>query len=123
MVLFAAFNSPVLGPWYGVFGATGILLGAIYMLYMAGRVLFGPVKEPAGTPDLEGVKTPDLNGREIAILAPLAVLVVVLGVAPRLITGTLDQALHNQVLNRIEATTAFRQAERDAELAAGRPRP
>ena len=49
-VLFAAFNSETLGPTYGAVGATGILLGAIYMLYMAGKVLFGPVKEPSGTP-------------------------------------------------------------------------
>ena len=43
-VLFAAYNSPVLGPLFGALGATGILLGAIYMLYMAGKVLFGPLQ-------------------------------------------------------------------------------
>ncbi|MBU0617895.1 MAG: hypothetical protein KKI02_09275, partial [Planctomycetes bacterium] len=102
-VLFAAYNSPTLGPIYGVFGATGILLGAIYMLYMAGKVLFGPVKEPAGTPDLSAGLTPDLNGREIAILAPLAVVVVLLGVYPRLITNTLDPALETQVMQRVIA--------------------
>ncbi|MFQ5806757.1 MAG: NuoM family protein, partial [Phycisphaerae bacterium] len=33
-VLLAAYNSETLGPRFGVLGATGILLGAIYMLYM-----------------------------------------------------------------------------------------
>jgi len=102
-VLFAAYNSDVLGPAFGVVGATGILLGAVYMLYMAGSVLFGPVKEPPGTPDLSAGLTRDLTRREIAILAPLAVAVVLLGVAPRIVTETLDPALDSQVLARITA--------------------
>jgi NADH-quinone oxidoreductase subunit M len=101
-VLLAAFNSDVLGRWYGAIGAAGILLGAIYMLYAAGRVLFGPVQEPPDTPDLSTGLKRDLTGREIAILAPIAVLVVVLGVAPRLITDTLDPAVQTQILDRVQ---------------------
>jgi NADH-quinone oxidoreductase subunit M len=100
-VLLAAFNSDVLGRWYGVFGATGILLGAVYMLYATGKVLFGPLKEPEGTPDHSTGLKRDLTPREIAILAPIAVLVVVLGVYPRLITDTLDPALRVQVVDRV----------------------
>ncbi len=102
-VLLAAFNSDVLGRWYGVLGATGILLGAVYMLYATGKVLFGPLKEPAGTPDLSAGLTRDLTPREAAILVPIAVLVVVLGVYPRLITDTLDPALQGQVMARVQA--------------------
>jgi NADH-quinone oxidoreductase subunit M len=102
-VLFAAYNSPVLGPLFGALGATGILLGAIYMLYMAGKVLFGPLQEPHHTPDLAAVGTRDLNAREIATLAPLAVLCLVLGVAPRIITDPLDPALQTQVMQRVTA--------------------
>ncbi|MFH1745589.1 MAG: NADH-quinone oxidoreductase subunit M [Planctomycetota bacterium] len=115
-VLFAAFNSPTLGPWYGALGATGILLGAIYMLYMAGKVLFGPMKEPVGTPDLSAGLTPDLNVREVVILSPLAILVVLLGVYPRLITDTLDPALQSQVLSRIEAVQNSSAAVADPSL-------
>ncbi|MCH8805137.1 MAG: NADH-quinone oxidoreductase subunit M [Planctomycetes bacterium] len=100
-VLLAAYNSAVLGPIYGVIGASGILLGAIYMLYMTGKILFGPLKEPKGTPDLSAGLTRDLNRREIAILAPLAVAVVLLGVYPRIITDKLDPALRDQILNRL----------------------
>jgi NADH-quinone oxidoreductase subunit M len=103
-VLFAAYNSDALGPVYGVVGATGILLGAIYMLYMAGKVLFGPVKEPAGTPDLSAGLKRDLTPREITILAPLAVMVVLLGIYPRVITNTLDPALESQVMQRVTAS-------------------
>jgi len=101
-VLFAAYNSPVLGSAFGILGATGILLGAIYLLYMTGKLLFGPVKEPEGTPDLSAGLARDLTPREIAILAPLAVLVVALGVAPRIVTDSLDPVLRAQVLNRLE---------------------
>jgi NADH-quinone oxidoreductase subunit M len=101
-VLFAAYNSEILGRWYGVLGATGILLGAIYMLYAVGKLLFGPVKEPPGTPDLTRLPK-DLNTREVAILTPLAILVVLLGIYPRLVTDTLDVALQEQVLTRVAA--------------------
>lgn len=105
-VLFAAFNSPALGPWFGAWGATGILLGAVYMLYMAGKLLFGPLREPPDTPDLSRGLTRDLTRREIAILAPLAVLVVLLGVAPRIVTDPLDPVLDAQIMRRIEGRTA-----------------
>ncbi|MDX2199673.1 MAG: NADH-quinone oxidoreductase subunit M [Phycisphaerae bacterium] len=109
--LMAAFNSPlVLGPWFGVFGATGILLGAIYLFYMTGSVLFGPYKAPADTPDLSAGLSKDLNRREIAILTPLAVLCVILGWAPRLVTDTLDPLIQAQVLNRVAAARQVNEA-------------
>ncbi len=103
-VLLAAFNSPTLGPWFGTLGALGILLGAVYMLYMAGKVLFGPVKQPPHTPDLAAGLSSDLTRREVAILLPLAVLVVLLGVAPRLVTDPLDRALQTQIVARISSS-------------------
>ncbi len=106
--LLAAYASPVLGPMFGALGATGILLGAIYMLYMVGKVLFGPLKEPPHDAHDEGTLPADLNPREIAILAPLAVLTVVLGVAPRLVTDTLDANLRDQVLSRVAQSETYR---------------
>lgn len=103
-VLLAAFNSEVLGRPFGVLGTTGVLLGAIYMLYAVGKVLFGPVKEPEGTPDLSAGLTRDLTPREVAILTPLAILVVLLGLWPRLVTDTLDPALQTQILDRVQRT-------------------
>ena len=111
-----AFMSPNLGPIYGMCAATGVILGAVYMLYMVARLVFGPLKLPEvhdtahtssafGGPDVgsqadagQGVspdphhgahhghhghdKARDLSGREIAILTPLALAVLVLGVVP-----------------------------------------
>jgi NADH-quinone oxidoreductase subunit M len=61
-------------------GATGVVLGAWYLLTMLRRVFFGPVKEPRH----EGPEPiRDLNGRELAALLPIGVLCVVLGVYPQ----------------------------------------
>jgi NADH-quinone oxidoreductase subunit M len=106
LTILGAFTSPYLGFGFGAFAALGIILGAIYMLHMAARVIWGPLKVPdahsheplphgaavydvhsarpstATTKHYYGDDTGDLTGREIGILVPLAVAVVVLGVAP-----------------------------------------
>jgi NADH-quinone oxidoreductase subunit M len=67
-------------PVFAVVAATGVVLGAWYLLTMLRRVFFGPVKEPAhGNHGLTG----DLNPRELAALVPVAALCVVLGVYPQ----------------------------------------
>lgn len=105
--LLAAFNSPALGPKFGAIGAAGILLGAIYMLYMVGRVLFGPLKEPEHTPDMTQGLSRDLNAREIAILTPIAVVCVLLGVYPRIITDRMDPLLQTQIVARVQQSTQY----------------
>ena len=75
--------------WVTVLAASGIVLGAIYMLSLAGRLIFGPPKQPAevnSTP-------PDLNGRELLAVLPLAALVIVLGVMPNLVLRSTESAV------------------------------
>ncbi|MDQ3274567.1 MAG: NADH-quinone oxidoreductase subunit M [Actinomycetota bacterium] len=59
-----------------VLATLGIVLAAIYILLMYQRTMTGPVR-----PGLEA--TPDLNRREVLALAPLLVLIVVLGFFPQ----------------------------------------
>jgi len=62
--------------WVALFAATGVILGATYMLYLYGRMMFGKlVKE-----DLKSML--DLSPREIAIFAPLVIAVFWLGIYP-----------------------------------------
>jgi NADH-quinone oxidoreductase subunit M len=56
--------------------ATGVVLGAAYMLYLYRRVVFGELTKP----DVKAMK--DINPREIAIFAPLLALVLWMGVYP-----------------------------------------
>jgi NADH-quinone oxidoreductase subunit M len=64
-------------PVYAVIGATGIILGAWYLLSMLQLTLFGPKRDMPAHHHLA-----DLNGREIAALAPIAALCLVIGVFP-----------------------------------------
>jgi NADH-quinone oxidoreductase subunit M len=63
-------------PWVALFATLGVILSAAYALYLYRRVVFGPLEKPA----LAGMT--DLSPREIALLAPLAVLVIWYGVQP-----------------------------------------
>jgi NADH-quinone oxidoreductase subunit M len=100
MTVLGAFTSPILGIKYGVFAALGVILGAVYMLHMLARVLFGPVKVPANHDhdhhDDHAHAAPaknDINGREVAILVPIALCCLVLGIPAwmmRTMQGPLD---------------------------------
>jgi NADH-quinone oxidoreductase subunit M len=81
LTIFGTFRSDSpLGPWWAAAAATGLILGAIYVLYMIGRVVYGPLREPPEAA-AEG-HVHDLNWREIGSLAPIAVACLVLGLYP-----------------------------------------
>ena len=63
--------------WVAIFATTGVILSAAYALYLYRRVVFGALVKPA----LQTIM--DLTPREIAILAPLVVATIVLGVYPK----------------------------------------
>jgi len=90
-----------LKPVYAVVAASGILLGAIYMLHMAGRVLFGPPKEPGHGFDASTGLTQDLTRREVSILAPIALVCLFLGVYPKPVMNMIEPSLHDAVLTRV----------------------
>ncbi len=99
----SAITADHLGWGMMILAAAGILLGAIYMLYMTAGLLFGPERIPATAGQDSGLasdqgaesasndrasslrRVPDLRFGEILGLAPLAVLVIVLGVRPGVI--------------------------------------
>ncbi len=104
-----------LGMAYAVPAATGIVLGAIYMLWMCRRVLFGPVNEPPGTPDTSAGLPPDLNGREIGILAPIAVLCLVIGVWPKPMIESMQPAIEEHILASRVVDGDMDVAQKDAD--------
>ncbi len=92
-----------LGPWYAAVAGTGMIVAAMYLLYMVGKVVWGPLVEPGGhgnghaaghgSPDdhAHGVLPRDLTGREIGILIPLALLCLALGLYPKPLTDALEK--------------------------------
>jgi NADH-quinone oxidoreductase subunit M len=81
-----------LGPWFAAFAGLGMIVGAIYLLYMVGSVVWGPHKSPHDHhhADDPGDLPTDLNAREIAVLATLAALCLWLGVYPRPVLRALE---------------------------------
>jgi NADH-quinone oxidoreductase subunit M len=74
LILLGSFN---VAPLWTAVAATGAILGAIYMLWMFRRVIFGPLTNAANE------RLADLNGREIGLLAPILFLIVLMGVYPQ----------------------------------------
>ena len=74
LILLGAF---AVTPKWAATAATAVILGAIYMLWMLRRVIFGPLTNP------ENEKVSDLNGREVFILAPIVLLIVIMGIYPQ----------------------------------------
>ena len=87
-----------LGYGYVIPAALGIIFGAVYMLWMCQRLLFGPLKEPPDTPDTSRGLTRDLTPREIGILAPIALCCVIIGVYPRPLLSTFENAIARNIL-------------------------
>ncbi len=73
LVLFGAFQS---NTWVAALAALGIILGAAYMLWLYRRVIFGALTKE----DLKSIL--DLDRREIAVFAPLVVVVLWMGIYP-----------------------------------------
>ena len=63
--------------WIAVVAVTGVVFGAIYMLWMVERVFFGKLKNE------ENKQIPDLGWREVLVLVPLCLLMVAIGVYPK----------------------------------------
>ena len=103
LTILGAFTSSHLGVSYGTFAALGIILGAVYMLHMAARVIWGPLKTPGHddshgghghaepVAQQHGELPTDIGAREIGILVPIALCVLILGVYPNVILNTIQK--------------------------------
>ncbi|WP_165221513.1 complex I subunit 4 family protein [Aquisphaera insulae] len=104
-------------PRAGVLAATGMVVGAYYLFQMLRKVVFGPLREPHAHGDAKGAEAHaavrPIGWHEIAALAPLMALIVVIGVVPgpfldriRPTVGEIDKNLQAQRLVRtIESPT------------------
>jgi NADH-quinone oxidoreductase subunit M len=84
-------------PGLGVAAVVGVALGTTYILWLYYRMALGDVK-----PALRALRL-DLNAREVATLAPLAMLAVVIGLYPESVLGFLRASV-TQLLGAVAAT-------------------
>ncbi|HYV82537.1 MAG TPA: NADH-quinone oxidoreductase subunit M [Pyrinomonadaceae bacterium] len=88
-ILLGTWTSRAVGrPWLTtMLAATGVIWAAVYMLWMLQRVVFGPITNP------ENEKLTDLNRRELGLLVPLLVLMLFMGVYPRVFLDRSKQSV------------------------------
>ena len=90
LVLFGAFQA---NTWVAALAATGVVLGAAYMLYLYRRVIFGKLVKN----DL--MKILDVSPREVAVFAPLIVLVFWMGIYPVSFLDVMHVSVENLLLH------------------------
>ena len=94
LVLIGAFRTyPVLS----TIAATGVIFAAAYLLWAIQRILFNPLDKR------ENTHLPDLNRRELAIMAPLVAVIIWLGIYPAPVLRRMEGSAQ-QFVNRVEGT-------------------
>jgi NADH-quinone oxidoreductase subunit M len=94
-ILLGAFGSDALGSyWFAGLAALGVILAAVYMLFMFQKLFLGEVDKE------ENRLLKDLNWREIATLAPLLILIFWIGLYPKPFFNIIEPAI-NKLLENI----------------------
>jgi NADH-quinone oxidoreductase subunit M len=91
-ILAGAFQKSV---WWGVFGCSGIVLGASYMLWLYQRMMFGQVTNP------KNQKLKDMNLREFATLFPLVIMAFWIGIYPKPFFRIIEKPV-NQIVAKLD---------------------
>ncbi|MFL5336403.1 MAG: NADH-quinone oxidoreductase subunit M, partial [Geminicoccaceae bacterium] len=91
LVIVGAFEG---SSWVAFFAATGMILGAAYMLWLYRRVIFGELLKET----LKGIR--DLRANEVIAFAPLLALVIVMGIYPTLFLDPMHASV-NQLLAQL----------------------
>jgi NADH-quinone oxidoreductase subunit M len=77
--------------WWATLAASGVILSAVYMLWMFQRVNYGVVTNP------KNEKMPDLQPREWVAVAPLVLMAVLMGVVPNWFLRPIEPAAARMV--------------------------
>lgn len=90
LILLGTFASTVpYAKLFAVLGATGVILSAVYLLWMLQRVIFGEITKR------ENAELEEMDVRETLALVPLVVLALVMGVAPMLFMRATEKSVNN----------------------------
>jgi NADH-quinone oxidoreductase subunit M len=83
-ILLGAFGSKAIGsPWFAGIAALGVIMAAVYILYMFQKMFLGPEGSIVEEVKKHGHALRDLNWREIVTVAPILVLIFWIGLYPK----------------------------------------
>ena len=105
MALLGAFQADT---WVALLAGSGVLLGATYMLWLYRRVIFGPAE------NADASAMDDVTTIEKVNLVPLALMVLLLGVAPMLVLKGIGPSV-DHLMVQIGAQTEFQEAVESAQ--------
>ena len=92
-------------PVLTIIATTGVIFAAAYLLWAIQRILFNPLDKPANA------HIPDLNRRELAILAPLIAAIIWLGVYPAPVLRRMEGSAQ-LLVDRVQGSVAIAQQPR-----------
>ncbi|MDI6803156.1 MAG: NADH-quinone oxidoreductase subunit M [Bacteroidota bacterium] len=96
LILIGAFKSDFLGtPAFSILAATGVILAAVYILWMFKRVMYGKITNP------ENQNLKDISKREITVLVPIIIFIIWIGVYPSTFLNK-SAASTKQLIEKIE---------------------
>jgi NADH-quinone oxidoreductase subunit M len=91
-------------PRFAAVAATGVILSAVYMLWMFQRVNYGPVT------NAKNASLADLKPREWAVLVPIVALCVVMGVFPNAFLRPMEPSIDRMLSHVQEGSPVFARA-------------
>lgn len=95
---------------FSILAASGVILAAVYMLWMFQRVMFGPLENE------ENKKLIDLNAREIGLLVPLVIFMFWIGIHPVDFTKYSENQVTELIITSKEKSIAVLETSKNEEL-------
>lgn len=95
---------------FAILAASGVILAAVYMLWMFQRVMFGPLENE------ENKKLVDLNAREIGLLVPLVIFMFWIGIHPVNFTKYSENQVTELIITSKEKSLAVLETSKAEDL-------
>ncbi|MEP2446696.1 MAG: NADH-quinone oxidoreductase subunit M [Balneola sp.] len=95
---------------FAILAASGVILAAVYMLWMFQRVMFGPLENE------ENKKLVDLNAREIGLLVPLVIFMFWIGIHPVNFTKYSENQVTELIITSKEKSLAVLETSKTKDL-------